>query len=89
MKLDNYYLIVFESKNHAVLLFTALESKGNNVTQLISTPCSLKAGCTYSLKIPNIDYLDSITSEAKEVGINKFRTYYAKKVNGKINYTKI
>lgn len=89
MNVQNYYLFVFESKNHAVLLYTILESKQNNVAQLVSTPCSLKSGCTYSLKVTHEKYLESIAKEAEEVGIKKYRIYHVQRINGKLKYKEI
>ena len=89
MKFNNYYLIVFESKNHAVLLYTLLESKGNNVCQLVSTPCALKAGCTYSIRVPHRSYFSMIKSETEEVKLGNYKIYYVDKVNGKTTYKEV
>lgn len=89
MKWENYYLCVFESKNHALLLYTLLESTSNNVAQLVSTPCSLKVGCTYSIRIPHKSYLSIIKNEAESIGIQAPRIYFVDKVEGKIKYREV
>ena len=86
MKLENYYLCVFESKNHAILLFTLLETGENNVYQLVSTPCGLKAGCTYSIKVPNKSYLRIVEREAAGANIKMPKIYYVDRIDGKVIY---
>lgn len=61
-----YYLAVFKSRNVAVQLHYLLEKKGYRKFQLISTPCKIKHGCSYSLKfsrISDIEYLKKETSD--------------------------
>lgn len=91
MKLDNYYLCVFESKNHAVFMYTLLEAQAqdNNVYSLVSTPCAIKAGCTYSIRMPNKSYFYKIKSEALEAHIKIPKVYYAERINGKTKYSEI
>lgn len=89
MKWENYYLCVFESKNHAILLYTLLESEANNVCQLVSTPCSLKAGCTYSIRVPHKSYLSLVEREAQTAGLKAPKIYYVEKIEGKIKYGEV
>lgn len=89
MKLDKYYLCVFESKNHAILIYTLLEAQGINVCQLVSTPCSIKAGCTYSIKISNMSYFNIIKREAIEANIKIPKVYFIERINGKNIYKEI
>ncbi len=89
MRNQSYYLITFQSKNHAVLLYTILDSKQINEIQLVSTPCSLKVGCSYSLKVLNKNFLKDIVKEAINAGINNYRIYHAQRINGKLTYTEI
>lgn len=86
---NNFYISVFESKNKAVFLFSALESKGYKGIQLVSTPCSIKAGCNYAIKFINKRYIDIIKKEGKELGIEKIDIYYADRINGRYKYKKI
>lgn len=89
MKLENYYLCVFESKNYAILLYTLLEAGGNNVFQLVSTPCGLKAGCTYSIKIPHRSYISIIKREVEEANLKEPKIYYVEKIQGKTVYKEV
>ncbi|NLV88499.1 MAG: DUF3343 domain-containing protein [Tissierellia bacterium] len=86
---DNFYISVFETKNKAVFLFSTLESKGYRGIQLVSTPCSIKAGCNYAIKFTNKKYIDIIKKEGAELGINKIDIYFAKRINGRLTYKKI
>ena len=58
MNSKDYYLLVFESRNHILYLQSSLEAKGQNYFQLVSAPCGLKSGygCNYALKITNKNY---------------------------------
>lgn len=89
MKWENHYLCVFESKNHAILLYTLLEAGGKNVFQLVSTPCGLKAGCTYSIKIPNKSYISLIKKEIEAVNLKEPRIFYVDKIEGKTVYKEV
>lgn len=54
---NKYYIAVFKSKNYAIKTYYHIERKGNKKFQLISTPCQIQAGCSYSLKFNDIkDY---------------------------------
>lgn len=86
---DNFYISVFQTKNHAVYLFSRLQSKGLAGIQLVSTPCSIKAGCNYAIKFRSKNYIDVIKKESQELGINKLDIYFAKRVNGRLTYNKI
>jgi len=63
--MDEYYIAVFASKNHAVELHHILARKGYNY-ELISTPCQLTAGCSYSIKFTHIQSIKHIIDTANE-----------------------
>ncbi|HEY8361479.1 MAG TPA: DUF3343 domain-containing protein [Tissierellaceae bacterium] len=86
---DNFYLSVFQTKNQAIFLHSRLQSKGHTGVKLVSTPCSIKAGCNYSIKFRNKNYIDILKKEAKEIGIDKIDFYYANRVNGRLTYRKL
>lgn len=50
-----YYIAVFKSKNYAVQLYYKLEKAGYGMFHLISTPCQLKGGCSYSIKFSRLN----------------------------------
>ncbi|CAK7053598.1 hypothetical protein CIW83_07315 [Tissierella sp. P1] len=85
---QNYYIAVFETKNKAVFLYSILETMGYSNFQLISTPCTLKAGCNYSIKFRNIRYADVLAREAEELNIGAFDIYFVEKKDGKYKYKK-
>ena len=89
MKGSNYYLVVFKSKNHAMLLYTLLESKNYDFMKLISTPCNLKAGCSYSMKVLDKSHLETIKQEADGAHIKNLKLYYVEKINGRPHYKEI
>lgn len=89
MKIDNHYLCVFESKNHAILIYTLLEAQGNNACQLVSTPCGIKAGCTYSIKMPSMNYFNIIKRDSIEANIKVPRLFFVERINGKNKYKEI
>ena len=67
MACDKYYICVFNTKNMAVYTFTILERLGYKNFKLISTPCEIKAGCSYSIKFSNIRYLDVLKKQAQKI----------------------
>ncbi len=89
MKQNNFYLMVFQSKNHAIHLYSLLESKEMNIIKLISTPCAIMAGCSYSIKILDERYIESIKQLAEDLNIKKYKFYYAERIKGKTDYRKL
>ncbi|MEY8415368.1 putative Se/S carrier-like protein [Tissierella praeacuta] len=85
----NYYMAVFQTKNKAVFLYSVLESIGYTNFQLISTPCTIKAGCNYAIKFINIKYADILIKEAKELDIGTPDIYIAENKDGRYKYKKI
>ena len=75
---NRYYICAFTSKNMAMYLFSILDRLGYKEFQLISTPCEIKAGCSYSIKFSNIKYLDILKREAKKLDIDIVDIYFLK-----------
>lgn len=86
---NNYYLIVFKSKNYAVQLYYKLEKTSYNVFQLVSTPCQIKGGCTYSLKFYRISDLNYIMKYIPNFNEEVFGIYNVVRKNGKKVYNPI
>ena len=86
---NNYYLSIFKTKNQAVFLYSILESMGYDNFQIISTPCTIKAGCNYSIKFSNLKYADILYKEAKELGIEAPDIYVAERKDGKYKYKRV
>ncbi|MCF6465673.1 DUF3343 domain-containing protein [Clostridium sp. Cult2] len=86
---NRYYICAFTSKNMAMYLFSSLDGLGYKEFQLISTPCEIKAGCSYSIKFGNIKYLDILKREAKKLGIEVSNIYFFERKNGKRSIKKL
>lgn len=64
-----YYLAVFKSKNYAVQLYYKLDKAGYSLFELVSTPCQLRGGCSYSIKfyrLNDLKYLHQYSTNLKE-----------------------
>lgn len=84
---QSQYLLVFASHNQAVFLFNKLLRKGYKV-ELVSTPCTLSAGCTQSIKFKEKD-MQVIETEIK-VGAMRVKGIYKVTKNGpKYTYIKV
>jgi len=83
-----YYIAVFNSKNYAIQLFYKLEKKGYSNFQLISTPCQLKGGCSYSIKFNRLSDLNYLVNEASNFS-SVSNIYYVEKRDGKKYYKAI
>ena len=81
-----YYIAVFNSKNYAIQLFYKLEKKGYSKFQLISTPCQLKGGCSYSIKFNKISDVDYLANESPEFFNSISNIYFVERRNGKKLY---
>lgn len=79
--MKDYYILVFESRNHILYLQSSLEAKGKNYFQLISAPCSLKSGygCNYALKISSKDYFPLLRSEIDKLNLGNYKIFLVKK----------
>lgn len=84
MKIYTNLLMVFSSNNYASLLYSELLKKNYKV-EIISTPCSLSAGCSESLKFPEKD-LTAVLNIAKELKVPYKKIYLMKVVNREYKY---
>lgn len=78
---DIYYIAVFDSRNHAMQLYQHLKKNNLYQFQLISTPCKIKAGCSYSIKFTDLKDLELLKSEALNINKNITSIYLAERVN--------
>ena len=77
-----YYICAFATKNMAIYLFSILDGLGYKEFQLISTPCEIQAGCSYSIKFTNIKDLDILKREAKNLNIEIGDIYFFERKDG-------
>ena len=63
-----YYLAVFDSKNHAIYLQQFLRRKNYSGFELVSTPCKIKAGCSYSIRFTNLEQRDILIEASDAIG---------------------
>ncbi len=84
-----YYIILFNSKNHAIHLNYLLEKKGYRKFQLISTPCRLSKGCSYSLKFNKLSDLEYLKRENKNLSQLVNGIYEVQRIKGKKTYKKL
>ena len=84
-----YYICVFNTKNMAVYTFAVLERLGYKNFQLVSTPCEIKAGCSYSIKFSNIRYLDILKKEIEKIGSEIEAIYFIERKDGKRSINKM
>ncbi len=89
MSSGNYYLWVFESKNHAMLAFNLLESSGYADFEIVSTPCGIKSGCTYSLKFFHHEYLQLVNQTILELNLLESRIFYVDNTDSQSRYKEI
>lgn len=89
LKKGEYYLAVFKSKNHAIQLSSILQKKGYAKFQLISTPCRIKPGCSYSLKYEKPTDIQYIKREAENLSDLINGIYKVQRINGKKQYKEI
>lgn len=81
---DEEYFVVFFSHNHTTLFYKRMKEKQCDV-ELMSTPCTISAGCSQCIKFKEKD-LNAIKEEIKNSNIriralykienNKERSYY-------------
>lgn len=65
LKDNDEYIIVFTSHNRAQFMYGRIIRKGCENIKLISTPCSISAGCSQSIKFTK-ECMDLIIKEAEE-----------------------
>lgn len=85
--LENEYLLVFKSQNHAIYIYGKLVEKGVTC-KLVQTPCAISTSCTHSIKFGE-QYMDTVVSEVKKYQINIRGVYKISKNKGKNQYDKI
>lgn len=88
-KRGDYYLAIFKSKNHAIQLNSRLEKKGYRKFQLISTPCKIKHGCSFSLKYEKPTDLQYIKREMENLKELISGIYHVQRINGQKQYKEI
>lgn len=88
-KKDKYYLAILKSKNHAIQLYYAMERKGCKKFELVSTPCHIKAGCSYSIRFYDYSDLNILMVETKELFMTIDNVYCIEKRDGKTITKKI
>ncbi|AOY76973.1 DUF3343 domain-containing protein [Clostridium formicaceticum] len=79
--IDKYYIAVFDSRNHAMQLHQHLKKMNLNQFQLISTPCKIKAGCSYSIKFLNLEDAKVLMEEADKMKKKISSIYSAERIN--------
>lgn len=92
MRIQNnrtYYLAVFESRNHAIHLYQHLQMKRFYRFELVSTPCHIKAGCSYSIKFDNFDDYNTLQREALALNKKIASLYLVESINGKRQISKV
>lgn len=70
-----YYLAVFDSKNHAIYVHQYLKKKKLEGYELVSTPCVIKSGCSYSIKFVNFQLHKELIEQAGEIN-KKIAAFY-------------
>lgn len=78
---DQYYIAVFDSRNHAMQLYQHLKRNNFSQFQLIATPCKIKAGCSYSIKFNKLEDYDLLLAHATKIKKKISAVYIAEKVN--------
>lgn len=73
----------------AIYTFSILEKLGYKNIQLVSTPCQIKAGCSYSIKFNNMEYLNIIKKYSEKIGAKIEDVYLVERKNGKRTIRKI
>jgi len=86
---DKYYIAVFQSRNHAIQLYQYLNKQKYNQYELISTPCKIKAGCSYSIKFTDFNDYKLLENIATKSGRNILAIYEISRQNGKRVLNKI
>lgn len=79
------YIIVFSSSNYSMKLYKLLKEKKYKV-EMISTPCTLSAGCSRALRVRKKDIV-AIKEVIKREKI-VIRAIYEKIINGRKIYYK-
>ncbi|SDK54799.1 DUF3343 domain-containing protein [Natronincola ferrireducens] len=76
-----YYIAVFDSRNYAVQLYQHLKRMRYKQFQLVSTPCVLNAGCSYSIRFDELEDYHILSREAEKLKKDIISIYEAKRVD--------
>ncbi|ADZ21403.1 Conserved hypothetical protein [Clostridium acetobutylicum EA 2018] len=85
--LQNEYLVVFKSQNHAIYIYSKLNDKKIK-TKIIQTPCSISTSCTHSVRF-NEENVDAVITEIKNSSIKIKGIYKIERNGAKKTYKKI
>lgn len=80
---DKYYIAVFQSRNHAIQLYQYLSKHRYTQYELISTPCRIKAGCSYSIKFRDLKDYEFLKDLAEKANRNIYAVYEISRRNGR------
>ncbi|QUH26700.1 DUF3343 domain-containing protein [Serpentinicella alkaliphila] len=86
---QTYFIAVYESRNHAMQMYHYFKSTHPNKYLLISTPCRIKSGCSYSIKFNEQDDLKLLLDESANLKKNISGIYLVEKINGRNSYKKV
>ncbi|MDR5658090.1 DUF3343 domain-containing protein [Serpentinicella sp. ANB-PHB4] len=86
---SNYFIAVFNSRNHAIQLYQLLKKSKFNQFQLISTPCRIKSGCSYSIKCLKEKDVLILKEQADKINKNISIIYEVRRINGRKTFTKV
>ena len=78
---DQYYIAVFDSRSHAIQLYNYLRKNRFYQFQLISTPCKIKAGCSYSIKFNNLEDHNILVDESNKIRKVISSIYMVQRIN--------
>lgn len=84
-----YYMAVFSSKTQAIKTYYLLRKKGYNKFNLVSTPCKISQGCSYSLKFYNYNDLQFLKKELGDIKKLIESVYKLERVQDKKTYKKL
>ncbi|PHS35446.1 MAG: hypothetical protein COA82_04175 [Alkaliphilus sp.] len=87
--IKEYYIAIFKSRNYVMHLHQHLNRKGLLEYELISTPCKIEAGCSYSLKFYNLQQLDVLLRESRLINRKIDSIYLIERKNKKRYYSEI
>ncbi len=80
---NKYYIAVFESRNHALQIYQYLSIKNYRQYELISTPCKIKAGCSYSIKFSDLEHYEFLKDLTDKSNRKILSVYEVTRKNGK------
>lgn len=86
---DKYYIAIFQSRNHAIQLYQYLNRQRYRQYELISTPCRIKAGCSYSIKFTDLKDYDLLKKLADKSNRDILAIYEVARRNGRRTLNKL